>query len=105
MNGLPGLIIQAKDQSGSIAFTLKSLNYTKEILSIINPPTLVRKVSLEQFNKLKMGLLQNPQAYINAAVTGSSVSNSNDKVEVRKTDATAPKTKSRLNNPIELNND
>lgn len=105
LNGLPGLIIQAKDQSGSIEFTLKSLNYSKEILSLINPPTLVRQVSLEQFNKLKMGLLQNPQAYINAAVSGSSVSNSNDKVEVHKRDATAPKPKSRINNPIELNND
>lgn len=105
LNGLPGLIIQAKDQTGSIEFSLKSVNYSKEIFSLINPPNLIRQVSLDQFNKLKIGVLQNPQAYINAAVTGSSISTSNDKVEVRKTDATAPKPKSRLNNPIELNND
>ena len=105
LNGLPGLIIQAIDQSGSISFSLKSLNYSKEIIALIKPPTLVRQVSQEQFNKLKIGLLQNPQAYINAAVSGISVPNANDKVEVRKTDAAATKAKSRLNNPIELTND
>lgn len=105
LNGLPGLIIEAKDQTGSIAFTLRSLTYLPNDTKQVSPTSKYRKVTKEQFDKLKNGLLQNPQAYINAAMNGTTLPNESEKAEVRRTDNKTPKTKSKLNNPIELSKD
>lgn len=90
--GLPGLIINASDEKNQISFKLNSIRQIKDVE--INLPKNISYITENKFTEIKEAFLANP----NAALGGDlQIGNTNFQKNGN------GKTKSKLNNPLELN--
>lgn len=76
LGGLPGLILEAKDQTGEISFTCVSISFPKEEIGIfmISSDRDAIKTTKKDFRKMKERYLENPGAVAEAFHASKSVS-------------------------------
>lgn len=101
LNGLPGLIVEAIDRTGTVSFSLRSI-YSN---STFKPglPASHTKITKAKFNTLIEDLKQNPGGYINAAMNGSAApGGTNAAISVNTNPSAKAKPRNTLNNPLEL---
>ena len=99
LNGLPGLILEAKDDKGQVKFEFMSLR--NEQTATIALPAQKTFVTKEKFQQMQDAVKQNPAGFINAALGGVSDGSGSSSFQITKMENTG-KPKSSFNNPLEL---
>lgn len=96
LHGLPGLILEASDENGQVKFQCESVSTQSNISEIKFPPPGI-KTNMNEYTRMVEAYQNNP----------SSLSNSNSGARIEKEESNSPtfsKSKSAINNPIELSN-
>lgn len=103
LTGLPGLILEAEDTSGSVHFELQRLQ-NLDVSSYIGLPRNKRFITKKEWTQMVTAIKENPQGFINAQMSPSGPNqNTTLKVDNSKSSTTSgTKSKTRINNPVEL---
>jgi GLPGLI family protein len=94
LNGLPGLILKATDETNRIDFELKSFNNVVDNTKVIYWDEPLKLISWQEYLKLVYFLRDDPQGFLNFKYPGSSFSSSK---------SLKPSTRNILESPIYVN--
>lgn len=101
LNGLPGTILEAKDEKAQIKFEFAALQNMPS--TEISLPTYCRQITQKDFLNMKNALKQNPSAFLNAAKPAETSATTSSDIQISSGSSTTIKTRNTINNPIELN--
>jgi GLPGLI family protein len=105
LQGLPGLILEAHDSNYEVVFTFSSFQNSNH-QNLVSLPNNPKKITIEEYEKMKDALIQDPSGYISAMLNGqnsnSNGSNSNTNLQIQGPSSQSRKAK-KINNPLELN--
>lgn len=109
LNGLPGLILEAMDDKEHVKFELLSFKNVEKVVDTKLPTG--KQITPKEYEQVLNALLDNPTAYITMLMNSSSSGGSNVVANLSLPNNSnsadrkdKPKRKSKINNPIELDN-
>ncbi len=73
LHGLPGLLVEAVDEKGQVAFTLSSVSYPCTIQKTISPPLNGASVSLEEFVDIEKNVAEGYIKYLKSKMPRGAV--------------------------------
>lgn len=102
LQGLPGLIVEASDRSGTVRFSFQGMHPIPSIQ--LNPPAEAKLQSQQEYDAAIERIKRDPEGYINNMMQAGRTSEKSQSGRMRVTnvDQLKERAKNGINNPLEL---